>query len=48
MRSALRKRPDGPACAAAALPPASARPGREHAPATVQAHASDVSAGSGR
>lgn len=48
MRSALRKRPDGLACAAAALFPASTRLGREPAPATVPARTSRLSAGSGQ
>ncbi|CAM5572616.1 putative protein OS=Streptomyces aurantiogriseus OX=66870 GN=GCM10010251_59690 PE=4 SV=1 [Streptomyces aurantiogriseus] len=48
MRSALRKRPDSLACAAAALFPASPRPGREYAKATMPTRDSRLSAGSGR
>ncbi|MBC2901093.1 hypothetical protein [Streptomyces cupreus] len=48
MRSALRKRPDGLTCAAAALVPASPRLGHEHALATMLTHASHLSVGSGR
>ncbi|MDX2819925.1 hypothetical protein PV416_02260 [Streptomyces ipomoeae] len=48
MRSALRKRPDSRARAAAALGPASSRLARMHARATVPARTSRLSAGSGR
>lgn len=48
MRSALRKRPDGLACAAAAHFPAPARLGCEHVPATMPTHTSRLPAGSGR
>lgn len=48
MRSALRKRPDGLACAAAAPFPAPARLGRERTRATAPAYTSLLSAGSGR
>jgi hypothetical protein len=48
MRSALRKRPDGLTCAAAAHLPASTRLGPEQATATVPARISRLSAGSGR
>lgn len=48
MRSALRKRPDSRACAAAAPVPASPRFARKHAWATVSARASRQPFGSGR
>ncbi|MDX2823130.1 hypothetical protein PV416_18955 [Streptomyces ipomoeae] len=48
MRSALRKRPDGRACAAAALYPVSPGIERERIPATVPTRTSRLSAGSGR
>ncbi|WP_181810983.1 hypothetical protein [Streptomyces ipomoeae] len=48
MRSALRKRPDSRACAAAALGPASLRLAREHASTTLPARASHLPFRSGR
>ncbi|MGW0708951.1 hypothetical protein ACWD4G_23880 [Streptomyces sp. NPDC002643] len=48
MRSALRKRPDSRACAAAAPVPASPRVAPEHAQATVPTRASHLPFKSGR
>ncbi len=48
MRSALRKRPNGLACAAAAHFPASTRRRREHGPAAGPARHFHPTVGSGR
>lgn len=48
MRSALRKRPNGLACAAAAHLPASTRRRCEHVPAAGPARRFHLMAGSGR
>ncbi|WP_158073039.1 hypothetical protein [Streptomyces kebangsaanensis] len=48
MRSALRKRPNGLACAAAAHFPASTRLRREHVPAAGLMQPSHPTIGSGR